>query len=114
MPDDIMLPKDAEETNPMTPSADVSNLSGSSRTTAAQGLSIVVPAFNEAAGLARLHERLCALAAALKTAGATRVTVLPICRLLKPSWAANVTYQRSQHQRPWRHNVCPVTGGPCP
>ena len=50
----------------MTPSADVSNLSGSSRTPAAQGLSIVVPAFNEAAGLARLHDRLSALAAKLK------------------------------------------------
>ena len=50
----------------MTPSADVSNPSGSSRTPAAQGLSIVVPAYNEAAGLARLHERLCALAGTLK------------------------------------------------
>ncbi|CAN5210051.1 glycosyltransferase family 2 protein [soil metagenome] len=43
--------------------SDVSNLSGAGRT---QGLSIVVPVFNEAAGLARLHERLCALAATLR------------------------------------------------
>lgn len=46
--------------------ADVSNLSGDKRAPAAQGLSIVVPAFNEAAGLARLHSRLTALAATLK------------------------------------------------
>lgn len=55
----------------MTPSADISNLSGSSRAPAAQGsptqgLSIVVPVYNEAAGLALLHERLCALAGTLK------------------------------------------------
>jgi glycosyltransferase involved in cell wall biosynthesis len=62
----------------MTPSADISNLSGGSRAPAAQGLSsqgapsqglsIVVPVYNEAAGLARLHERLCALAGTLKQA----------------------------------------------
>lgn len=60
----------------MTPSADISNLSGSSRAPAAQGpsshglsgegLSIVVPVYNEAAGLALLHERLCALAGTLR------------------------------------------------
>jgi len=50
----------------MTPSADVSNLPASRRAPVAQGLSIVVPAFNEAAGLARLHERLTALAATLR------------------------------------------------
>jgi glycosyltransferase involved in cell wall biosynthesis len=59
----------------MTPSADISNLSGGSRAPATQGpsreslshdgLSIVVPVYNEAAGLALLHERLCALAVAL-------------------------------------------------
>ncbi|MES2752602.1 MAG: glycosyltransferase family 2 protein [Pseudomonadota bacterium] len=46
--------------------ADVSDLSGDRRAPAAQGLSIVVPAFNEAAGLALLHGRLSGLAAALK------------------------------------------------
>ena len=46
--------------------ADVSDVSGDKRTAAAQGLSIVVPAFNEAAGLSRLHDRLNALAAGLK------------------------------------------------
>ncbi len=46
--------------------ADVSDLAGDRRTAAAQGLSIVVPAFNEAAGLARLHERLSGLATTLK------------------------------------------------
>src|SRR3954451_17574722 len=33
---------------------------------AARGLSIVVPAYNEASGLSRLHDRLCALAVTLK------------------------------------------------
>lgn len=47
----------------MTLGADLSNLSGAGRSA---GLSIVVPVFNEAAGLARLHERLCALAATLR------------------------------------------------
>jgi len=46
--------------------ADVSDLSGDRHAPAAQGLSIVVPVFNEAAGLARLHDRLSGLAAALK------------------------------------------------
>lgn len=46
--------------------ADVSDLAGDGRSAAAQGLSIVVPVLNEAAGLARLHERLTALATALK------------------------------------------------
>jgi glycosyltransferase involved in cell wall biosynthesis len=42
--------------------SDVSGLSTTAATAAAQGLSIVVPLYNEAAGLAFLHERLCALA----------------------------------------------------
>lgn len=46
--------------------ADVSDLSGDRCAPAAQGLSIIVPAYNEAAGLARLHERLSALATTLK------------------------------------------------
>ena len=46
--------------------ADVSGMAGDKRTSAAQGLSIVVPAFNEAVGLARLHERLSVLADSLK------------------------------------------------
>ncbi|MEH2511938.1 glycosyltransferase involved in cell wall biosynthesis [Nitrobacteraceae bacterium AZCC 1564] len=47
--------------------ASVSDLSGNDlRPPAAQGLSIVVPAFNEAAGLSRLHDRLSALAENLK------------------------------------------------
>src|SRR6201996_7693179 len=41
---------------------DVSGLSTTAATAAAQGLSIVVPLYNEAAGLASLHQRLCALA----------------------------------------------------
>src|SRR3984893_298094 len=45
---------------------DVSSLSTTAATAAAQGLSIVVPLYNEAAGLAPLHERLRALATALK------------------------------------------------
>ena len=45
---------------------DVSSLSTTAATAAAQGLSIVVPLYNEAAGLASLHQRLCDLARRLK------------------------------------------------
>jgi glycosyltransferase involved in cell wall biosynthesis len=46
--------------------SDVSGLSTTAANAAAQGLSIVVPVYNEAAGLAFLHERLCTLARTLK------------------------------------------------
>jgi glycosyltransferase involved in cell wall biosynthesis len=45
---------------------DVSGLSTNAATAAAQGLSIVVPLYNEAAGLGLLHQRLNTLAAALR------------------------------------------------
>src|SRR6266700_4012153 len=45
---------------------DVSNLSTTAATAAAQGLSIVVPVYNEAAGLSRLHQRLNDLATTLR------------------------------------------------
>jgi glycosyltransferase involved in cell wall biosynthesis len=45
---------------------DVSDLSTTAATAAAQGLSIVVPLYNEAAGLALLHQRLGALATTLR------------------------------------------------
>src|SRR5882757_1334471 len=45
---------------------DVSALSTTAATAAAQGLSIVVPLYNEAAGLTALHERLVGLARTLK------------------------------------------------
>jgi polyisoprenyl-phosphate glycosyltransferase len=45
---------------------DVSGLSTTAADAAAQGLSIVVPLHNEAAGLASLHQRLCALARTLR------------------------------------------------
>jgi polyisoprenyl-phosphate glycosyltransferase len=45
---------------------DVSALSTTAATAAAQGLSIVVPLYNEAAGLAALHQRLVALAKTLR------------------------------------------------
>ena len=45
---------------------DVSSLSTTAATAAAQGLSIVVPVYNEAAGLALLHGRLTALAKTLR------------------------------------------------
>jgi hypothetical protein len=45
---------------------DVSSLSTTAATAAAQGLSIVVPLFNEAAGLGLLHQRLGALAGTMK------------------------------------------------
>jgi glycosyltransferase involved in cell wall biosynthesis len=50
----------------MTSGVDVSNLSDGGRNPAAAGLSVVVPVLNEAAGLALLHERLCALATTLR------------------------------------------------
>jgi glycosyltransferase involved in cell wall biosynthesis len=46
--------------------SDVSNLSTDAATAAAQGLSIVVPVYNEAPGLAAFHDRLGALAASLR------------------------------------------------
>jgi glycosyltransferase involved in cell wall biosynthesis len=46
--------------------SDVSGLSTDAATAAAQGLSIVVPVYNEAPGLALFHERLVALAAMLR------------------------------------------------
>lgn len=55
--------------------ADVSNLS-SPAAAAARGLSIVVPLFNEAAGLDRLHDRLVALAVKLNSTYALRVEVV--------------------------------------
>src|SRR5258706_11336463 len=45
---------------------DVSSLSTTAATAAAQGLSIVLPLYNEAAGLAHLHERLDDLARTLR------------------------------------------------
>jgi glycosyltransferase involved in cell wall biosynthesis len=45
---------------------DVSSLSTTAANAAVQGLSIVVPLYNEAAGLAALHARLCELAKTLK------------------------------------------------
>src|SRR3954462_11772616 len=50
----------------MTLGSDVSRLSTRAANAAAQGLSIVVPLYNEAAGLALLHARLVALATTLK------------------------------------------------
>src|SRR6185312_635026 len=44
---------------------DVSSLSTTEATASAQGLSIVVPLYNEAAGLGLLHQRLCDLAKTL-------------------------------------------------
>src|SRR5215813_8193687 len=45
---------------------DVSSLTTTAATAAAQGLSIVVPVYNEAAGLSLLHQRLTALAITLR------------------------------------------------
>src|SRR5882757_4473146 len=46
--------------------SDVSSLTTTAKTAAAQGLSIVVPVYNEAAGLVALHERLINLAKTLR------------------------------------------------
>src|SRR3954451_2512236 len=50
----------------MTLGSDVSALTTAASAAAAQGLSIVVPVYNEAAGLAMLHERLIGLARTLR------------------------------------------------
>jgi len=50
----------------MTFGTDVSALSTTAATAAARGLSIVVPLYNEAAGLAFLHERISELATSLR------------------------------------------------
>lgn len=50
----------------MTLGSDVSGLSTTAASAAAQGLSIVVPVYNESAGLASLHERLVGLAKTLR------------------------------------------------
>jgi glycosyltransferase involved in cell wall biosynthesis len=50
----------------MTLGSDVSGLTTNAANAAVQGLSIVVPVYNEAAGLALLHERLVGLARTLK------------------------------------------------
>ena len=50
----------------MTLGSDVSGLTTTAASAAAQGLSIVVPLYNEAAGLALLHQRLIGLARTLK------------------------------------------------
>jgi polyisoprenyl-phosphate glycosyltransferase len=46
--------------------SDVSSLSTTVANAAAKGMSIVVPAYNEAAGLAALHQRICDLAKVLR------------------------------------------------
>ncbi|MGY3440358.1 MULTISPECIES: glycosyltransferase family 2 protein [unclassified Bradyrhizobium] len=46
--------------------SDVSSLTTTAKTAAAQGLSIVVPVYNEAAGLSALHQRLVDLARSLR------------------------------------------------
>src|SRR3954449_5574872 len=56
--------------------SDVSRLSTTAATAAVQGLTIVVPLYNEAAGLAALHERLCALARTLRQAHALACEVV--------------------------------------
>jgi len=56
--------------------SDVSNLSMTAATAAAQGLSIVVPIYNEAAGLAALHQRLSDLARSLRKRYSLRCEVV--------------------------------------
>lgn len=60
----------------MTLGADVSALSDGTVSAASQGLSIVVPVFNEAPGLAQLHDRISTLAAKLKQRHGLRCEVI--------------------------------------
>ena len=50
----------------MTLGSDVSGMTTTAASAAAKGLSIVVPVYNEAAGLAGLHQRICDLARTLR------------------------------------------------
>src|SRR3954469_5829053 len=50
----------------MTLGSDVSGMTTTAASAAAKGLSIVVPVYNEAAGLAALHQRICDLAKTLQ------------------------------------------------
>ena len=50
----------------MTLGSDVSGMTTTAATAAAKGLSIVVPVYNEAAGLVGLHRRICDLAKTLR------------------------------------------------
>src|SRR6188472_1979708 len=50
----------------MTLGSDVSGMTATAASAAAKGLSIVVPLYNEAAGLAALHQRICDLAKTLR------------------------------------------------
>src|SRR6266567_3945021 len=50
----------------MTLASDVSGMTTTAASAAAKGLSIVVPVYNEAAGLAALHQRICDLAKTLR------------------------------------------------
>jgi glycosyltransferase involved in cell wall biosynthesis len=79
----------------MTPGTDIPRLSPTAASAAAQGLSIVVPVYNEAAGLALLHERLTGLAGTLKSRyglaceviyidDGSKDNTLAIARALKP------------------------------
>src|SRR3954463_16757648 len=62
----------------MTLGTDVSRLTTTAASAAAQGLSIVVPVYNEAAGLALLHQRLSGLATTLKQRYGLRCEVVYI------------------------------------
>src|SRR3954469_22310272 len=79
----------------MTPGTDIPRLSTTAASAAAQGLSIVVPVYNEAAGLALLHDRLTSLAGTLKSRyglaceviyidDGSKDNTLAIARALKP------------------------------
>ena len=61
-----MLGQASRKTDPMTLGSDVSNLTTNAASAALQGLSIVIPLYNEAAGLELLHQRLSALGTRLR------------------------------------------------
>ncbi|BDZ45454.1 hypothetical protein GCM10025866_13630 [Naasia aerilata] len=50
------------------------------------------------------------VAAALKAAGAARVSVVTLGRELKPSYGPTREYLRTHEQRPFDPAICPVTG----
>ncbi len=53
-------------------------------------------------------------AAAVRAAGAAKVSVLAVARWIDPTWGANETWIRHRLTQDYRPEVCPWTGQACP
>lgn len=54
------------------------------------------------------------LASALKREGINEVTIVPIARVLEPSWHDNKSFWNTHGKKPFNPNLCPVHGSHCP